>query len=215
MKTPLWRRLSLLWRYLIQRDFFIAVEVHGGKKGVGPVPQPHEHEAFGNPLLQLHQLQLEEKHGAAGNSPCWRHTCSAGAFPEPKAASPAPPPRARVQTHLRSRRVPSGAGRSPLGSRPRTSRSSPSPGPRSPGSPPGSSRRGSQTALWKHGEGESNSSARELARRSAKNLQQGEQQGVLTRSRGGFRPSASSCSGTGAGHRPGWSGCSRGVCGSP
>lgn len=96
-----------------------------------------------------------------------------------------PLPRARLQTNLRFLRVPSGAGRSPLGSRPRTSRSSPSPGPRSPGWPPESSGRGSQTALWKK-EKENQAAPHvlvqsELARRSAETCSRANSRG---RSRG-------------------------------
>lgn len=55
-------------RYLVQRNLSVPVQVHGGEEGLGHVPQPHKHEALRNPLLQLHQLQLEEEHRAAGDS---------------------------------------------------------------------------------------------------------------------------------------------------
>lgn len=123
--VPLARCSCSFLHYLIQRNFFITVEVHSRKEGVGAVPQPHKHEAFRDSLLQLHQLQLEEQHRTPGNPSSCRHACKSiqrnGGLT-----------RARLTTHLRFHRVPSAAGRSPLCSHPHTSHSNPSPDLRSP-----------------------------------------------------------------------------------
>lgn len=54
--------------HLFQWNLFIAVEVHGGKQRVRTVAQPHKHVALRDAFLQLHQLQLKEKHGAPRDS---------------------------------------------------------------------------------------------------------------------------------------------------